>query len=274
VKAPLVLLAALLGLASGSASAQQGADTTDHGIIATLADPSRATWVRPLASALIPGTGQLLGGHPRGAVYLVTEALLLTRFLALNAEGNREEDRYRELALVVARAAYAPVDQDTVFEYYEQMGRYVESGPYDTDSGPALQPPTDERTYNGQIWELARTTYFPDPDQAPPPESPEYQRALTFYTSRAIGPNYQWSWRNAGLEQDLYRQTIAASDEAFRDATTTIGLLANHVLSAVDAFVTTRLSGDGRVVEVQTGFRPGRRAGSPIRFMATVSVGL
>jgi len=239
-----------------------------------LDDPTRAVWVRPVASLLVPGTGQLLGGHSRGAVYLVAEALLITRALTLNSEGRRDQARYRELATVVARAPYGPVLQDTVFEYYEQMGRWVESGPYDTDPGPGLLPPDDERTYNGQIWELAKTTFFPDPANEPPAESPEYQRALAFYASRAIGPNFRWSWRNAGLEQDLYRQTISASDEAFRGATTTLGiLLVNHLLSAVDAFITERLTRVGRPVGVQTGLWTAgsrRRAG----FSAAVTIGL
>lgn len=239
-----------------------------------LADPGKALWVRPLASLLVPGTGQLLGGHPRGAVYLVAEALLITRTLTFSSEGRRDQARYRELATVVARAPYDPVAQDTVFEYYEQMGRWVESGPFDTDPGPTLVPPTDERTYNGQIWQLARTTFFADPDAEPPADSPEYQRALAFYSSRAIGPNFQWSWRNAGLEQDLYRQTISASDEAFRAATTTLGiLLVNHLLSAVDAFITERLRGALLPVGLQTGVWTGgrsRRTG----FSAVVTVGL
>ena len=239
-----------------------------------LTDSTKALWVRPLASLLVPGTGQLLGGHTRGAMYLVAEALLITRALTLNSEGRRDQERYRDFATVVARAPYEPVLQDTVFEYYEQMGRWVESGPFDTDPGPALVPPVDERTYNGQIWQLARTTFFPDPTEDPPPESPEYQRALAFYASRAIGPNFRWSWRNAGLEQDLYRQTISASDEAFRGATTTLGiLLVNHLLSAVDAFITERLTGTGRPVQLQTGMWTTGRARRP-GFSAAVSIGL
>jgi hypothetical protein len=236
-------------------------------------DPAGAEWVRPLASLLVPGTGQLLGGRARGAVYLVVEALLITRTLALSSEGQREQERYRELAFEVARGQFQPIEQDTVFEYYEQMGRYVESGPFDADPGPGFAPPTDLRTYNGQIWDLARTTFFPDPDNEPPPGSPEYERALAFYQSRAIGPNFQWSWRNAGLEQDLYRQTIAASDEAFREATTMLGLLlANHLLSAVDAFVSERLSRPDREVTLRTGLIPEGRAGHRPRLSAAISI--
>jgi hypothetical protein len=234
-----------------------------------------ASWFRPVGSLLVPGTGQLMGGHPRGAVYLAIEALVITRALTFNTVGRRDRNRYRDLAAQVARRQFDPVSQDTVFEYYEQMGRWVESGPFDVDPGPAIVPPTDEQTYNGQIWRLARTTYFTDPDNPPDPSSPEYQRALAFYTSRAIGPNFRWSWRNAGLEQDLYRQTIAASDNAFRNATTMLGLmLANHVLSAVDAVVTERLRGSGRPIEIQTGLDRGRGAEQGLRFLAIVTIGL
>jgi hypothetical protein len=253
-------LVGVIGLLAGAPAAAQEPPVRDSGNVPVitdlwraLRDPSRATWARPLASAIVPGTGQLLGGRERGALYLVAEAFLLTRSLALNAEGRRERDRYRELAMVVARAPFAPALNDTVFEYFEQMGRYVESGAFDTDPGPALVPPTDERTYNGQIWALARRTFFVDPNVTPAPDSPEYQRALAFYSSRAIGPNFQWSWRNAGLEQDLYRQTIRQSDRAFRHASQGLGLLlANHLLSAVDAAITERLARRGGP-RVQTG---------------------
>jgi hypothetical protein len=272
---PLVLALTLAPAALGELAAQEPPESSgDRGGQSLLTDPGKALWVRPLASLLVPGTGQLLGGHARGAVYLVAEALLITRALTLNSEGRRDQERYRELATVVARAPYEPVLQDTVFEYYEQMGRWVESGPFDTDPGPALVPPVDERTYNGQIWQLARTTFFPDPTEDPPVDSPEYQRALAFYASRAIGPNFRWSWRNAGLEQDLYRQTIDASDEAFRGATTTLGiLLVNHLLSAVDAFITERLTGAGRPVQLQTGLWTTGRGRHP-GFSAAVSIGL
>lgn len=229
---------------------------------ATLQNPRHAGWIRPLASAVLPGTGQLLAGEERGAVYLVLDAVLLVRFATFQTEARREGDRYRDLAFVVARGAFAPARRDTTFEYFEQMGRFVESGPFDTDPGQALVPPTDETTYNGRIWRLARETFLSDTAATLDPASPEYQQALAFYTSRAIGPNFRWSWRNAGLEQDLFVQTIRDSDEAFRAAARQLGLLlANHVLSAVDAFVTHRLSSSDRPVAVETVLIPVGTAG-------------
>lgn len=243
----------MLALAAGPAAAQDDRVPLFADVWDALRAPERAGWVRPLASALVPGMGQLLGGDARGAVYLVVDAVLLVRFLRFSHEASREGDRFRDLAFVVARGAYAPQARDTTFEYFEQMGRFIESGPFDSDPGPGLTPPEDPLSYNGAIWQLARETFFPDPAAPPDPGSPEYQRALAFYASRAIGPNYRWSWRNAGLEQDVFRQTIRDSDEAFRAASSQLGLLlANHVLSAVDAFITHRLSSDDRAVGVET----------------------
>lgn len=218
-----------------------------------LRDSSRAAWVRPSASLLVPGTGQLLGGNERGALYLVAEALLVTRFVTEQRAGTLEGGRFRDLALEVARSPFAPLQRDTVFEYFEQMGRFVESGPFDADTGPAFAPATDPLTYNGNIWALARRTFFANPDSTPLPDSEEYQRALEFYRRRAIGPGFQWSWRNAALEQDLFRQTIHQSDDAFRQAQQELGLLlANHLLSAIDALITQRLSRGGRRTQVGT----------------------
>jgi hypothetical protein len=220
-------------------------------------DGSRPSWLPPVASAILPGTGQLLQGNARGAVYLALEAVLLLRFFSYYGEGRQESDRYRDLAFSVARAPFQPAIRDTAFEYFEQVAKYIDSGPFDADPGPGFAPPTEESSYNGSIWLLARQTFFVNPDSTPDPGSPEYQRALEFYRARAVGPNFLWSWRNAGLEQDLYRGSIEQSDESFRRATQHLGLLlANHLISAVDAFITGRLGGGERLT-VRSGLSPG-----------------
>jgi len=199
--------------------------------------------LRPLASLLLPGAGQLLGGQDRGAVYLATEIYLVSRFLQLDREASRDADRFQSLAYDVARRAYSPTRRDTVFEYYEQMERFAESGRYDVDSGPAFMPETDARTYNGSVWLLARRTFWEDPNVPPDPTSPPYWRALQFYQARAIGPGFQWSWRDHSLEHEVFRETIRRSDDGFRRAQNQVGLLlANHVVSAVDALISSRLA--------------------------------
>ncbi|HEX9690692.1 MAG TPA: hypothetical protein VGA22_01190 [Gemmatimonadales bacterium] len=210
-------------------------------------------WMPPLASVVVPGAGQLMMGHDRGAVFLAVETFFVARFFALQGEGRAARDEYHELAFTVARGPFDPVAQDTVFEYFEQMEKYIESGPFDTDPGPALVPPEDRSTFNGSLWALARETFFTQPDSLPDPESVEYRLAIDFYRRRAVGDGFRWSWRDAALEQDLFRQSIRKSDEAFRRATTQLGLLlANHVLSAIDAFVSVRLARNGHSVAVSS----------------------
>ncbi len=233
--------------------------------------PSVPSWLPPVAAAVIPGTGQLLLGQNRGALYLAVEGVLLVRYFSFYDEGRQESERYRDLAFDVARAPFEPVIRDTTFEYFEQMGKFIESGPFDADPGPGFAPPTDDRTYNGGVWLLARETFFADPDSVPDVDSPEYRRALDFYRSRAVGPNFLWTWRNAGLEQDLFRGSIAQSDENFRRATLQLGLLlANHVISAVDAFISSRL-GAGDRVSVRSAVAPGS-SGDAWRWSAAVDV--
>ena len=98
-------------------------------------------------------------------------------------------------------------------------------------------------TYNGAVWLTARRTYWRDPNTPPDPQSLEYARAVQFYDSHAVGPGYLWSWHNAGEQMGVYRETIRKSDTAFRQAQDQLGLLlANHLVSAVDALISSRLS--------------------------------
>ena len=201
-------------------------------------------WLAPTLSVVIPGTGQLLQRQDRGALYLLVEALVLQRFVSHWTEARADEAHYRDLAFSVARAPFGPIVRDTVFEYFEQMSAFIESGPFDTDDGAPLVPPLDESTYNGSVWALARATYFPNGVTPGDTTSLEYRAAINFYRRRAVGPNFQWSWQDAGLEQDVFRQTIRDGDETFRRAQRQLGLLlANHLLSAVDAFMTRRMAG-------------------------------
>jgi hypothetical protein len=221
-------IAAALGLAgAGTGAAQQQA----------------RAWGRPLASLVVPGTGQLMAGEDRGAIYIAAELFVVSRYLQLDGEGSRDSIRFRQLAFEIARRPYFPTQRDTVFEYYEQMERFTASGVYDADPGSGFTPESDPATYNGSVWLLARRTFWVDPNVPPSPTSLEYQRALAFYQQRAVGPGYQWSWSNASLEQQVFRDAIRRSDNAFRRAQNQLGLLlANHVLSAVDALISSRVA--------------------------------
>ena len=212
----------------------------------------RKPWVRPIASLVVPGTGQLLGGQPRGIVYLATEVWLLARAVALAEDSRTERRHYRTLALGVARRSFGVVRPEGPFSYYEELGKYVESGAYDLDPGPVLVPETDTVTFNGAMWRLARQTYFANPDSTPSPTSAPYVAAISFYTRRAVTEPYRWSWRDARLEQDLYRASIRAADAAYQAATNYLGaVLLNHLASAVDALVALRLGRNGVVPQVR-----------------------
>ena len=233
----LVALGTLAFPAAGQGDA--GAIVPDSAQLAARAQ----LWIRPLASLAAPGAGQLLAHEDRGAVYLIAELYLLTRYFQLRHDGRVQGDRFRELAFDVARRPFAPAQRDTIFEYYETMERFVASGQFDRDPGPGLSPETDPSTYNGSVWLLARRTFWSDPDVPPPPTSPEYRRAEDFYIARAVGPDFQWSWHDAPLARHEFGATIRNSDDAFRRAQNQLGLLlANHLVSAVDALISSRLS--------------------------------
>lgn len=204
---------------------------------------SNAWWI-PVTSAIVPGAGQLMLRQDRALAYVVLEAFVAALYVRDRQEAQRQREAYRDLARTVARSLFAVdgVLLEGDFEYYERMEKYVESGVYDLMPGGPVDPESDETTFNGSVWRLARETFWSDPRVAPPVQSVPYQRALAFYTRRAVRPAFRWSWRNAQLEHDLYVRTIDASNQAFRRTIADLGaLLANHTLSAVDAYVTLRL---------------------------------
>ena len=229
--------------AAGQGGGDAGAIAVDSGQLEARAQ----LWIRPLASLAAPGAGQLLAHEDRGAIYVVAELYLLTRYFQLRHDGRVQGDRFRELAFAVARRPFAPAQRDTIFEYYETMERFVASGQFDRDPGPGLSPETDPSTYNGSVWLLARRTFWTDPDAPPPPNSLEYQQAQEFYIERAVGPGFQWSWHDVPLARSEFGATIRRSDDAFRRAQNQLGLLlANHLVSAVDALISSRLSAVAR----------------------------
>jgi len=202
---------------------------------------AKRPWIRPVASVIIPGSGQLLGGQSRGIVYLALEVWVASRAIAVSRRGREQASRYRTLAYDVARRQFTPDRVDGPFEYYESMEKFVESGVYDADPGPGFLPEADPATYNGSVWRLARNTFFVNPDSIPGPQTPAYQQALAFYQAHAVGGQFRWSWRGARLEQDVFRGAIRASDDAFRQRTNYLGaLVLNHLASAIDALISVR----------------------------------
>ncbi len=204
--------------------------------------PDRLVRWAPVASLVVPGLGQAMLKENRALGYLVTEVYALLEFNAWRTEARRRRSEYRRLAADVARSQFGADPPVGPFSYYETMRSFVSSGAFDRIPGGGLDPELDESTFNGRLWRLARETYWSDPESPPDEQSAAYRSAVGLYIQRAVLPEYAWSWRNASLEFDLYRLTIQRSNTAFRRAGEFASvLLANHLLSMVDALATIRL---------------------------------
>ena len=178
----------------------------------------------------------------RAIPYLALEGYAWNSYVGSTRDARRDRDAYRRIAATVARAAFGANRPLGDFDYYERMENFLESGVFDADPGGALEPEGDTTTFNGAVWLLARRTYWPDASSPPPRESVEWQRAESFYLQRAIRPQYRWSWRGAPAAYEQFRRHIRSSNDAYRDAAADLGLvIANHVLSTVDAYVTVQL---------------------------------
>jgi hypothetical protein len=203
---------------------------------------SHSSLVIVVSSAILPGAGQLLMHQKRSIVYLALEATGAAFYLSERRQGDRERDRYRQLSRTIARAQFSPDGPRGSWDYYEQMEKYVASGAYDLLPGGDLEPETDLETFNGAAWLLARQTYWRDPEVPPPAGTAEYRAALDFYISRAVKPEFQWSWIGAPEAFQRYRLAISQSNSSFRNAEQILSLvLANHFLSAVDAYASIKL---------------------------------
>ncbi|MCC6245261.1 MAG: hypothetical protein IT353_20635 [Gemmatimonadaceae bacterium] len=209
---------------------------------------TRAPWWSPVASAVIPGSGQFALGQQRSVGYAIAEVYFVMQALAARRDGNRDRDEYRALAADVARRPFSTSRPIGGWDYYESMEKFLASGVYDRVPGGEINPETDESTFNGVRWRLARETFWRNPDSVPATNTTEYQRAITFYTERAVPDAYRWSWRDAQLQQDVYRQTIESANRSYQRAVTLFGVVgANHLVSLIDAYITVRVRRFGGV---------------------------
>jgi hypothetical protein len=202
----------------------------------------RPRWWAPLASAAAPGSGQAILGQKRWLPYLAFEVWAWIQYIDTRREGGRRRREYQSIARDVARSRFPGPYPVGDFEYYEHMLKNVESGDFDVLPGGEIDPETDTTTYNGRRWLDARRLFWEDPSNAPPAGSQPYVSALEFYEINAIPTQYRWSWGSAQVEYDVFRRTIVRSNVAYKRSVEYLGvIIANHALSAVDAFVTLRL---------------------------------
>lgn len=198
-----------------------------------------------LYSALVPGFGQRKLGQGRWIAYLAVEGASWIAFGHARWSAADLRGQYRDLAWDVARRFDGSrVDGD--FSYYEAMEKFEASGAFDTDpAAPGVQPQMDRSTFNGLAWSLATEIYFPS-GANPLPGDPEYEAALAHYEARAYDERFEWSWAGQSAARTDYENLIDSSDGYSRRASRFLGVvIANHLLSGVDAFVTARIQRSG-----------------------------
>ncbi len=195
-----------------------------------------------LASVVIPGAGQKLLGSDRWVPYVAIEAWAWITYVNHHSQGNALKQRYRDLAWAVARRVSVGERRDTTFPYYEALSKNDASGAFDVNPNAAgIQPETDGSTFNGEVWDRARSLFFSSGTEQPV-SSPQYQSALNYYQRNAIPPSYAFAWGDNALEQRVFGEIIHQSDEALRQSNHVLGIiLANHMASAVDALIASRL---------------------------------
>ena len=200
----------------------------------------RAQRFAPLASAVVPGAGQMMLGHDRFVAYLAVEALSWWRYAKDVREQHRQETEFKTLARRrrsarrVARAPFTLQSPDRLpdadWAYYEKMRDYPESGSFSLATSGPIVPDTDATTYNGSRWQLARTTFS------------TREAALQEYVRTAVTPEFEWSWKDALLQYDRFKRTTDKRNDAYRGGIADLMVIGtNHILSMIDAFSTIRL---------------------------------
>tara|TARA_Y100001970_G_scaffold202063_1_gene245994 strand:+ start:6529 stop:7083 length:555 start_codon:yes stop_codon:yes gene_type:complete len=154
-------------------------------------------------------------------------------------KGTDLRGEYRDYAWQKARLQSGPrVDGD--FDYYEVMSQWERSGHFDLDLGrEGTQPELNPSYYNGLIWTRALGIF--SVGQSSGPGDPEYESAIRYYEQHAYGTGFLWNWTGTPGGRSTYADIIRKSDDRFRQARNAVGfVIANHLVSAADAFVSGR----------------------------------
>ena len=194
-------------------------------------------------SLVVPGWGQLALGQRRAFAYAAAEAILWAVWADRRGKGNDLRRAYRDLAWQSARQPSGLARRDGPWAYYETLSKWARSGAFDRDGTLAgIQPEEDPSTFNGSVWALARDLHLSG--RTPSPSDPAWEAALAWYGERAYADAFLWDWTGKGDDLEEFRRLIHRTDDCFRQATAALGaVLANHVLSGTDAFLSARLRG-------------------------------
>jgi len=192
-------------------------------------------------SLLLPGAGQKSLGQKRALAYIALEAFAWVEFSRARSDGGDLRDQYRTLGWDVARTFDGSrVDGD--FAFYEALTKFARSGAFDADPNTSgLQPESDPSTFNGNLWSLATDIFFV-PGTTPGPGDPRFERALDFYRERGYGEQFLWNWTGNEADRARFKDLIRESDSRFHRSSVMGGvLLANHLVSAIDGFLSARV---------------------------------
>jgi len=228
-----------------------------------------------LLSAILPGSGQLVQGQNRGYAYIAAEVATIAGWFVYRNQGQDTENEYIEFAWVHAREGVPGGTGNNIRgtnEYYEHLSKWIRSGEFDTDRNYDLEDPftidpwTDEETFNGDTWRIATITFFePDTLGVLVGERADTLAALQLYSGRAFQSDFYWDWTknntvdNYKAQQNRYKDLRDESNAAYRRATVSLVLLmANHVISVVDAFMSSRIeiAGDPQERRTRLDMRP------------------
>jgi len=191
-------------------------------------------------SLALPGAGQHVLKERRQWAYLALEVAGWASYLNRRHAAIDLRRRYRDFAWENGRIQNGE-RVDGPFAYYEALSKWTQSGAFDSDGGaPGVQPETDPATYNGSVWNLATRIFFPG--GMPVPETdPAYRSALAYYQENAFGTALLWDWSGTPETQNEFAGLIHQSDHRFSQATTVLGVvIANHLISAADAYLSAR----------------------------------
>ncbi len=186
----------------------------------------------------------------RWPAYMAVELWAWIQFLDWRREGHRLQTQYKDLAWLVARRISTGPRTDAGWEYYEALTHFQSSGAYDSDP-LSLRRPAGRRPHDLQWIDLGSR---PGTLPSGKPREPRPRRARirtrrhpTTTWPEPMPPGLAWDWGTSTLHQEEYTGLIRDSDEALRSSTGMIGvILANHLLSAVDALVSGRLGIAGK----------------------------
>ena len=196
-----------------------------------------------LSSLLLPGLSQYRQGKRRWIAYAGMEVLFAALYVDARVDTRNLRNAYRDFAWTMARFGISEQPRrDGDFEYYERLSKWAASGAWDADPvRDGLQPESDPATYNGSVWALAGEIY--NLDASSPEQSPGYARAVEYYRQLGYGPSLLWQWDANSGDRDEFRAMITDSDRRARDARLALWIVtANHLLSAIDGFITARLA--------------------------------